>query len=234
MTVLQDISNSNATTLVKNILTEIHNDTVGVAYLATAQTFTAAQRVVFSTLTDAATVAVDLSLSNFNLTIGGNRTLGVPTNVVAGQTGMINIRQDGTGSRTLVYAWPYEFSGAAAPALSTGKYVFDKLNYSVDKYATSTVTMTIATPCVVIWTSHGLVSGQKLQLTTSGALPTGLSANTSYWVNVVDANTFNLSSSLANLQAATYIATSGSQSGVHTAVAMEITITANLGITSIT
>lgn len=205
------------------------------ATIGTAQTFTAAQRVSYSTLTDAGTVAVDLSLSNnFRLTLGGNRALGVPTNAVAGQMGVINVRQDSTGSRLLTYTWPYEFGGGAAPLLSTGKFAFDQLNYVVDTFATSTVTMTIAAPCVVTWTTHGLISGQKLQLTTTGALPTGLTANTSYWVNVVDANTFNLSTSLVNLQAGTFITTTGSQSGVQTATAMEITVTANFGITSTT
>ncbi len=185
----------------------------------------------FATLTDAATVAVDLSLAvNFNLTLGGNRTLGVPTNIVAGMSGLINTRQDITGSRTLSYSWVYEFAGGSAPVLSTAALSFDQLNYFVNNYSTSTVTITIASPAVVTWTSHGLISGQKIQLTTTGALPTGLSASTTYWVTVVDANTFKLSTSLANAQAATFINTSGSQSGVHTAVNASILIAPNFGI----
>lgn len=185
----------------------------------------------FSTLTDAATVAIDLSQScNFNLTLGGNRTLGVPTNIVPGQSGVITVRQDITGSRTLAYAWPYVFVGGAAPTLSTGKLVMDQLNYIVNGYNTGTVTMTIATPCVVTWTGHGLTSGQRVQFTTTGALPTGISASTTYWVTVIDANTFNLSTSLANAQSATFVATSGTQSGVHTAVNTSITLTLNNAI----
>lgn len=201
------------------------------AELNASNTWTKAQRGAFSTLTDAATVAVDLSLANnFNLTLGGNRTLGVPTNIVAGQTGVITVRQDITGSRTLAYAWPYVFQGAAAPILSTGKLVMDQLTYCVNYYSTSTVTVTIATPGVMTWTGHGLVSGQRIQLTTTGALPTNLSVNTTYWVTVIDANTFNLSTSLANAQTATFIATAGTQSGVHTAVATSITISSILSI----
>ena len=196
-----------------------------------ANTWTKAQRGAFVTLTDAATVAVDLSLANnYNLTLGGSRTLGTPTNPVAGQTGVINIRQDITGSRTLAYAWPYVFPGGATPVLSTGKLVLDQLFYCVNSYSTSTVTVTIATPGVMTWTAHGLVSGQRIQLSTTGALPTGLTAATTYWVTVVDANTFSLSTSLANAQTATLIATSGSQSGVHTATVFSITIVNNLGI----
>lgn len=197
----------------------------------TANTWTKAQAGAFVTLTDASTVAVDSSLANnFNLTLGGSRTLGVPTNMVAGRSGVISVRQDITGSRTLAYAWVYVFVGGTAPTLSTGKLVFDQLNYIINNYATSSVTVTIATPGVMTWTAHGLVSGQRIQLTTTGALPTGLAINTTYWITVINANTFNLSSSLANAQAATFIATSGSQSGVHTAVACSITLTANLGM----
>lgn len=81
----------------------------------------------------------------------------------------------------------------------------------------STVTMTIATPCVVSWTSHGLSEGMAVVLTTTGALPTGLSANTVYYVGrSPGTNSFNLSTSVANAAAGTFIATSGSQSGTHT------------------
>jgi hypothetical protein len=82
--------------------------------------------------------------------------------------------------------------------------------------ATATVTITIATPGVVSLTAHGLLTGAKIILTTTGALPTGLSANTTYWVIRVDANTFQLATSLANAIAGTAITTSGTQSGVHT------------------
>jgi hypothetical protein len=53
-------------------------------------------------LTDAATIATDASLGNhFRVTLGGNRTLGNPTNAVDGQKIMWEIKQDGTGTRTL-------------------------------------------------------------------------------------------------------------------------------------
>jgi hypothetical protein len=53
-------------------------------------------------LTDAATVATDASLNNnFRVTLGGNQTLGNPTNALDGQVLSWEIIQDGTGSRTL-------------------------------------------------------------------------------------------------------------------------------------
>jgi microcystin-dependent protein len=79
------------------------------------------------------------------------------------------------------------------------------------------VTMTIATPAVFTLTAHGLATGQIVYITTTGALPTGLTATTGrYWVIALTADTFNLATSLSNAKAGTAIATSGTQSGVHT------------------
>jgi len=79
-----------------------------------------------------------------------------------------------------------------------------------------TVTMTIAAPCVVTWSAHGLHDGATVRFGTTGALPTGLAANVDYFVTKVDANSFKLSTTLANQVAGTFITTSGAQSGVHT------------------
>jgi len=82
--------------------------------------------------------------------------------------------------------------------------------------ASATATMTIAVPGVVTWTAHGLWDGATVRFTTTGALPTGLAVNTDYFITKVDANSFKLSTTLANQVAGTFITTSGSQSGVHT------------------
>ena len=56
------------------------------------------------TLTDGATITPDFDTGNiFTVTLGGNRTMANPSNLVAGQSGSIFIVQDGTGSRTLTY-----------------------------------------------------------------------------------------------------------------------------------
>lgn len=83
-----------------------------------------------------------------------------------------------------------------------------------------TFTVTIATPAVFTKTSHGLITGSKIRLTTTGALPTGLAINTDYFVVYLTANTFGLASSLANAVAETptRINTSGTQSGTHSLV----------------
>ena len=90
-----------------------------------------------TTLTDAASIAVDFALgNNFLVTIGGNRTLAAPTNAVAGQTGQIYVIQDSTGSRTLSYNSVYQFVSGAAPTLSTGAADVDILVYSTRSAST--------------------------------------------------------------------------------------------------
>lgn len=234
----------NATPIVQptgNIITALQNlglvatgsisATDMAALLSTSNTWSAAQRGAFSVGTDASTITLNFATTNhFRVVLGGSRTLGVPSNLAEGQSGVINLWQDGTGSRTLAYAWCFQFAGGTAPTLSTGKYLMDQLTYMVNKVATSTVTISNASPGVITWNSHGLISGQKVQFTTTGTLPTGLSPSTTYWVNVASANTFNVASSLANLQAGTFINTSSTGSGTHTATCLSITINANLNI----
>jgi hypothetical protein len=83
-----------------------------------------------TTVTDATSIAIDFSKgNNFLVTIGGNRTLELPTNCTAGQTGQIHIIQDGTGSRTLAYNTAWQFVSAAVPTLSTGSSDVDILCY---------------------------------------------------------------------------------------------------------
>jgi len=90
-----------------------------------------------TTLTDAASIAVNFALgNNFLVTVGGNRTLAAPTNAVAGQTGQIYVIQDGTGSRTLSYNSVYQFVSGAAPTLSTGAADVDILVYSTRSAST--------------------------------------------------------------------------------------------------
>ena len=115
--------------------------TTTVAGLAVAQAFTKGQAGTPVALTDASSVAVDLSLANnFTLTLAGNRTLAAPTNVTAGQSGVIVVTQDGTGSRTLAYNSIYKFAGGTAPTLTTTASAVDVLAYYVESSTRITVT----------------------------------------------------------------------------------------------
>jgi hypothetical protein len=81
-------------------------------------------------LTDAATISVNFASSNnFSVTLGGNRTLDNPSNVVAGQSGFIAVTQDGTGSRTLAYSSNWDFASGSAPTLTTTAGATDIIAY---------------------------------------------------------------------------------------------------------
>lgn len=84
-------------------------------------------------LTDAATIAVNLELgNNFSVTLSGNRTLGFPTNVAPGQSGLIVVRQDGTGGRALAFASGYKFASGVAPSIVTTANAVNFLPYYVE------------------------------------------------------------------------------------------------------
>lgn len=77
-----------------------------------------------------------------------------------------------------------------------------------------TATMTIASPCVVTVTStSSWYVGMPVVFTTTGALPTGVTAGTTYYVsNVLNSTDFRIAATIGGAD----INTSGSQSGVHT------------------
>lgn len=77
-----------------------------------------------------------------------------------------------------------------------------------------TVTMTIASPAVVTLNNHGLVAGDAFTFSTTGALPTGVTAGTIYYVISAGlaTNTFRFSETSGG----SAVNTSGSQSGTHT------------------
>jgi hypothetical protein len=78
------------------------------------------QRVAPVTLTDGASIAVDASLgNNFKVTLGGNRTLANPTNLLDGMVLNFVIKQDGTGGRALTFDTKYDFGDAGAPDITT-------------------------------------------------------------------------------------------------------------------
>lgn len=77
-----------------------------------------------------------------------------------------------------------------------------------------TVTITIASPAVVTLSSHGFGVGQQIKFSTTGALPTGITAGTTYYVisTGLATNTFQFSATSGG----SAVNTSGSQSGTHT------------------
>lgn len=78
--------------------------------------------------------------------------------------------------------------------------------------SSATVTMTIAAPCVVTWNAHGKANNTAVVFSTTGALPTGLTVGTTYYVTAAATNTFQLSATMGGAA----ITTTGTQTGTHT------------------
>jgi hypothetical protein len=126
--------------LASNIGTSVQAYDVDTAKTDVVQTFTAAQRGGVTTLTDGTTITPDFAATNnFQVTLAGNRTLANPTNVVAGQSGVIKVTQDATGSRTLAYGSSFDFAAGAAPVLTTTANAVDLLVYYADTSTNITV-----------------------------------------------------------------------------------------------
>lgn len=72
------------------------------------------------TLTDGATIAWDLALgATAEVTLGGNRTLGNPSNFEVGKVYRLRVKQDGTGSRLLTWPGLIKWPDGTAPTLTT-------------------------------------------------------------------------------------------------------------------
>ena len=115
------------------------------AFLATTQTFTKAQRGSITQVvsTTGGAITPDFALNNHFLLSGnsgngtlvadnsGAYTLANPSNLVVGQTGSIFVVQDGTGGRTLAYGNKFKTAGGAGITLSTGANAVDRIDYIV-------------------------------------------------------------------------------------------------------
>lgn len=84
--------------------------------------------------------------------------------------------------------------------------------------ASSAVTISIASPGVVTWANHGLAIGARVKFSTTGALPTGLAADTTYFVLAAGFATgsFRLGATAGGAA----IETTGAQNGTHTATSV--------------
>lgn len=111
----------------------IPDATFTLAAVDAPQTFTAAQRGTVAVLAYAATITPDLSLANnFSIALTGNMVLGNPINLVPGQSGVITITQDATGSRTLAFGSIYDFTAGSPISLTSNAGARDHIAYYVD------------------------------------------------------------------------------------------------------
>lgn len=111
-----------------------------------------------------------------------------------------------------VWFYLLDSDGAGTMKLAAATVRYDESGLITTVAESFTGTVTIASPGVWTATGHGLQNNACITLSTTGALPTGLTAGTKYFIVSRAANTFQLATSPAG----TAIITTGSQSGVHT------------------
>ena len=106
-------------------------------YLATNHTWTKAQRYSYTALTSsAASIAVNLALANnFSHTMTENTTLAAPSNVVAGQSGVIEVTQHAAAAKTLAYNAFWKWAGGAPGTISATLSSKNVIAYVVDSGA---------------------------------------------------------------------------------------------------
>ena len=87
----------------------------------------------FVDATNTGNITLDYNLyQNFVLTFTGNVVLVNPTTESVGQSGVIVVIQDGTGSRTIAGGTQYEWPGGAIGTISTAANSVDIIPYFVD------------------------------------------------------------------------------------------------------
>lgn len=109
--------------------------------LTTQQSISGAKILTPFTLTDAANIATDASLSNvFRVVLGGNRNLSAPTNPTNGQKVTWIFIQDTTGGRTLTFDAIFNFGTFQTLALSGGA---NKRDYMGAIYSSTTTSWNV-------------------------------------------------------------------------------------------
>nr|QGH72377.1 MAG: tail collar [Podoviridae sp. ctka020] len=204
-------------------------------FVITSGNTTSASAITVTSTITSGTVGVDISGAGAADWMDADTGNGVVTNTVLnpsadnGLIGLLSSNPEGEGTldpgflgtRNTVPSGVFmPYCGRTAP---TGWLLCNGSAVSRSTYAdlfgvliptVGTPTISIASPAVVSLTSHGLVVGDAIYFTTTGALPTGISANTLYYVISAGfgANSFQISTSRGGAA----VNTSGSQSGTHT------------------
>jgi hypothetical protein len=103
------------------------------------------------------------------------------------------------------------------------------LNIQYFTVASRSATLTIASPCVVTYSGSGAnlpSAGSQIVFSTTGALPTGITAGTTYYV----INASGTTSNIAATRGGTAINTSGTQSGTQSVSSGTYTATAGTNL----
>jgi hypothetical protein len=127
-----DGTHKDASTTVKGVV-ELATDAEVAAGSDTSRAVTAASLYKTQTLTDAASIAWDLSLGAMaTVTLTDNRALANPTNMVNGASYILIVKQDSNGNRTLSFGNNYKFPDGTDPTLSTGANAVDIIAFISD------------------------------------------------------------------------------------------------------
>lgn len=140
-------------------------------------------------LTDGATITIDnaTKYKMYTVTLGGNRTLAL-SNEYSGRKFVLQVGQDGTGSRLLTW--------------------FNK--------ASTFATTDVNTSTEVITVGRNIPTGTPIKFSSTTSVPAGLVAGTKYYAINVSATTIKVASTLANAQAGTAIDLTSQGTGTHT------------------
>jgi len=94
-------------------------------------TVTGAIGAISAVTSSSGTVTLDMATSNnFSITLSENTTFANPSNLSAGQSGIIFITQDST-ARTVAFGSNWTFEDGNTPAVSTGSGAVDAIAYTV-------------------------------------------------------------------------------------------------------
>jgi len=212
--------NSSTTSLSKTgsgYLQVSSSDSQGSTFAGTVS-ITGSGSVLFNERSTIGSVTINNALAQVTF---ANNTNSLPINILAGLMG-INDTPVYTLSRV-----------TSAVTIASGAFCYiSKSTMILPTASIGNATISIATPAVITIANHNLSNGQKIYFTTTGALPTGITATTTYWVTIINTSTFNISTTYANYITNIFVATSGTQSGTHVVsltVDNSAKITANTG-----
>lgn len=128
---------------------------------------------------------------------------------------LILLKKTSTDANTLTVAHNQNLLEGAIANQTTALTTRPTLRFQNNKRSQA-ATITIASPGVVTATAHGLISGSAVVFSSTGALPTGITGGTIYYVIAtgLTANAFQFSTTVGGVA----VNTSGTQSGTHTII----------------
>ena len=123
--------------------TDVQAYDANIAKTNVVQSFSVAQRGTATSLTStSASIAVNLALANnFTHTFTENTTLANPTNITAGQSGVIVFTQHASSPKTLAFGSYWKFPGGTAPTVTATNSAVDTMAYYVESSTRITARM---------------------------------------------------------------------------------------------